>query len=738
MVPERQLNTAELKRLINDFETTLNLVANDQAVVESSGKVSENVALVENTWLPLKGKINTAIDQSASVISLDVVGLDSTAGSKDELVKQRNTLQQSLSDIQQDERKLTDSLSGLISAYKADAADARSSAIITLSLTLLSGIVLITIIFWILKVNVHDSLSSLGKASAALSQGDLDYQLARISGEEANVVAYNLEQMKDSMTNAATFAEKIGTGEFNFQFTPLSEKDKLGKALINMRDTLQDVSHEDNKRRWATEGLAGFSDILRNDQSNLGKLSNDVITHFVKYMGANQGAIFIVNDEEEENPFLELVACYAWDKKKFLEKRISPGEGITGQVWLEKEMIYLKQVPNDFITITSGLGNANPKTVIVVPLKINDDVYGIIELASFKEYDQYELDFVTKVSENIASTIAGVKINERTRRLLEQSQQQAEELRAQEEEVRQNMEELQSTQEEMLRKNIEMEGRMRAIDESGVASVEFNLDGTIRSANENFLKMMGYASDEVIGKHHRMFVHPSERNSKEYLSFWEDLSKGIPRPGEYSRVDRSGKKVVIKGSYSVIRDTDMKPLKILKLATDITTLAAQSEEGKSFKRAIEHEYKVRENAFGYSMVLSETDVYGTITFVNDKFCQVAKYKRDELIGKPHNIVRHPDMPKALFKLFWDTIQHGRVFQGIVKNKAKDGSHYWVHATIVPVKDEAGNVVRYVGARYHIEDDGIAELMYNKQARILGFPLISETTLKEHVTVDERG
>src|SRR6478735_5070103 len=98
---------------------------------------------------------------------------------------------------------------------------------------------------------------------------------------------------------------------------------------------------------------------------------------------------------------------------------------------------------------------------------------------------------------------------------------------------------------------------------------------------------------------------------------------------------------------------------------------------------------------------------------NEKLCEVSKYTPEELIGKPHNIFRHPAMPKELFKEFWDTIKSGRVFKGIVLNLAKDGSHYWVDATIVPVKDASGEITKYVGARYHITDDKIAEELYNR-------------------------
>jgi methyl-accepting chemotaxis protein len=140
------------------------------------------------------------------------------------------------------------------------------------------------------------------------------------------------------------------------------------------------------------------------------------------------------------------------------------------------------------------------------------------------------------------------------------------------------MEELSATQEEMNRKAVETENRMNAIEESGIASVEFNLDGTIITANRHFLELMEYSIHEIRDKHHRMFVDSEVGRSQEYAEFWSDLRNGIPRPGEYKRVTKSGKPVYIKGSYSIIRDQQGKPSKVLKLANDITELKMQQEE----------------------------------------------------------------------------------------------------------------------------------------------------------------
>lgn len=115
-------------------------------------------------------------------------------------------------------------------------------------------------------------------------------------------------------------------------------------------------------------------------------------------------------------------------------------------------------------------------------------------------------------------------------------------------------------------------------------------------------------------------------------------------------------------------------------------------------------------------LLSETDRFGTILFANEAFCEISKYQRSELVGKPHSIIRHPDMPKHLFKYLWDTIQNGGVFRGVIKNKAKDGSPYWVNATIMPFTEHDGKIFKYVGVRYLLIDEKGAQKLFDEQMK----------------------
>jgi methyl-accepting chemotaxis protein len=551
------------------------------------------------------------------------------------------------------------------------------------------------------------------------------YQLARMEQDEAQL----LQRVKalDTVKENIAFAEEISKGNLSYE-AHIAESDDLGRALQKMQTNLAASYAREQDEKYVSLGINKISEILRSKTDNLQALADELIKGMVKYLGLNQGGIFLLEGEGDQR-HLHLTACYAYERKKYLEREIALGEGLVGQCFLERDIIFLKEVPANYIRITSGLGDAAPRTVLLAPLQTQDEIVGVIELASLDNIDENKIRLVRKLCEIIASSIISTRVTERVQLLLRDSQQQTEELRAQEEEVRQNMEELQATQEEIERKSKELSAYMTSIDGT-MAQIQFEPDGTILSANSLFLKAMGYELDEIRGRHHRMFIDREYALSDDYRKFWEDLGQGKSIQGEFKRFGKGGREVWINATYTPIFHQDGTVQRVIKLAQDVTYLKARDLEMKAeleenlqkaeqLNEIIEKELKVRESVFGYTTILSESDTYGTITFVNDKLCEVSKYKREELLGKPHNIFRHPDMPKELFKLFWDTIKSGRVFHGIVKNRAKDGSHYWVDATIVPVKDEHGQIVKYVGARYHIKHDAMAEQLYAEQLQRIG-------------------
>lgn len=307
--------------------------------------------------------------------------------------------------------------------------------------------------------------ASIG-ALTKVSKGDLDVVIdedVKASNDETGQLNIALNDMINNLRHTAEFARQVGEGNLDHEIELLSESDHLRIALMEMRDELKEAAKqqeekriEEEKRSWTNEGLAKLNEILRK-QDDVSELSYQILSFIINYMKANQGGIFIRNNEDKNNITLELKSFYAFNRRKYIKKVFELGEGLVGNCALEKQTIHLTEIPDQYIQITSGLGGSNPHSLLLVPMKMEQEVLGIIEIASFNNFEKYQIDFLEQASLSIASSLNMAETNRRTSELLERTQQQAEEMAAQEEEMRQNMEELQATQEESTRRAEESE-----------------------------------------------------------------------------------------------------------------------------------------------------------------------------------------------------------------------------------------------------------------------------------------
>jgi methyl-accepting chemotaxis protein len=438
----------------------------------------------------------------------------------------------------------------------------------------LIGLIILSLVIYFVARNITIPIEKVTERLNNLSRGKIDnnMKLNLETGDEIEEMATALNTSIEELNKKNEFAQKLGQGELEYDFQLSNEEDQLGKSLVDMRDSLKKAREEeekrrieDEKRRWANEGLAKFADILRQNNDNLEELSYTIIKNLVEYLEANQGGLFLLNDEDKENIVYELKAAYAYNRKKYLEKHIKPGEGLLGNVALEMKTVYMTDIPENYINITSGLGDANPRSLLIVPLKTEEEVLGVVEIASFNELEQYQIDFVEKVAESIASTISSVRINLKTSELLEKSQQQAEEMSAQEEEMRQNMEELQATQEESARREGELKSYLEAIDNL-FAKAELDLDKSVLDINEIFTQTFGFSGEEIKG---RTVENIIDEESKEMFSKdWEKSKTGKITQNHFKVLTKAGEKQEMLVSLSPLKDKDDNIQKVLLLAME--------------------------------------------------------------------------------------------------------------------------------------------------------------------------
>ena len=239
----------------------------------------------------------------------------------------------------------------------------------------------------------------------------------------------------------------------------------------------------------------------------------------------------------------------------------------------------------------------------------------------------------------------------------------------------------------------DLQGQVAAINKAQ-AVIEYTLTGKIVSANENFLRILGYTLDEIRDQHHSLLADPVFRSAPEYYSLWDRLGRGEASTGQYKYIGKGGKVVWIESSYNPIPGVDGKPAKVVEFALDITAAKSKLDD-------TEMELKVRVDIMNVTSIVSEADLKGDINWCNDKYMEVSQYRKDELVGHPHSTTRHPDMPKETFKTVWNTIGHGKMFRGVIKNRAKDGTPYYVDAVIAPFLNEKGKPRKYLGVRYDI-------------------------------------
>jgi len=240
------------------------------------------------------------------------------------------------------------------------------------------------------------------------------------------------------------------------------------------------------------------------------------------------------------------------------------------------------------------------------------------------------------------------------------------------------------------------------------ALAEFAPDGTLLSANENFLALLGATLADVQGRPHSGLVPPADRETAAYRTLWSELAAGKPQAVEARYLGAAGHEIWLHTAFAPVAGDTGQVRSIVCLATDITARRVLAAEVADLR--------VRAEIMNITNIVSESDLKGDILSINEKFLEVSQYSREELIGHPHNTTRHPDMPKETFKELWSTIGRGKVFRGIIKNRKKDGSPYYVDATIAPVIGENGKPRKYIGVRYDIT---AAELERQNMKGVLG-------------------
>jgi len=297
----------------------------------------------------------------------------------------------------------------------------------------ISTVISIILLFWgliyIFRPFVID-IANIFKVLDKFAEGNFEFDNPENSSLEAINIFKRLRAVHRGTNGKIVFLHELINENYDFEYSPLSNQDKLGLSLLELRfklkkskEVLEENFKKENLNKWIAEGNAMFSEILRQYSNDITVLSDELIKSIVKYLKLPQGGIFITEETRSDTQYLKLFASYAYNRKKFIEKKIAWGDGLIGACAQEQYTMHVKEVPQDYLTIESGFGGKNPAYLLLTPIISEEKTLGIIELASFHEFTKNQIEFIEGISTVIGSSLIISKLNTKTNTLLEESKE---------------------------------------------------------------------------------------------------------------------------------------------------------------------------------------------------------------------------------------------------------------------------------------------------------------------------
>ncbi len=572
-------------------------------------------------------------------------------------------------------------------------------------------LLMIAVVYWRgknINQKIYKRLQELDEYLLLLSAGNLPKIQWQGEKDETLSILHNIEKLTYELTQTQELAKQIGKGNFKTQLRVFDDKSILGTAFSKMQEGLKNVSEQENIRNWLNEGLTLFADILR-DTENPQKLYDNLVRNAVKYVKGQYGGIYIVSSSEGETPYLELKSAYALDKKKYIKQQVYLGQGLVGQCWQEGESIYLLKVPKDYIHIASGLGEEAPRSILLVPIKVSGEVFGVLEIASLHLLTETEKNFLEVIAEDIASAISTIKSSEETRLLLASSSQELEQISAQKVAMEQSMAQLIADREALERRNADMAAFVQAIQKATIVA-ELDRHGYFVDVNDNFLEITGYTRREVIGQH-RSFYAPKDSDPAEFSLVWAQLSQGNYVEKVIKRLRKNGSEIWLRASFFPLLDREGNLQKVTCICTDVTNKMLQEVRLQENQKTAGFKNTVLEHSF----LVFETDSHLHIKDMNEYAVKCLKIVKFDYIG------HHIDeiiLGRWDYKSLLAELENRSIAEGIVVLKAADFGFRYVKMIIASVKDKKGEIESIFWVGIDITESKAKEIQLEDKVKYL--------------------
>lgn len=463
-----------------------------------------------------------------------------------------------------------------------------------------------------------------------------------VTGKRVSVRRDNEDKKSESygksISRAVEFLRQIEKGDLNTPFVAVNGEKVFETALESMRKSLLSVSEKESERNEINRISSEIS-VLLQSCNTVDKLSGEIISFLAgRLENVVQGAFYIVEDQDGKDKIIRMKASYAYNRKKHLHSEFRFAQGLVGQAVAEKDLILRTEIPDDYMTLTSGLlGDRKPQSLLITPLTADDIVYGVLELASLKRFTQHQCDLIKELSSIVGQAIANVMTNHRTYLLLKESERMSKELNLQKKQLTRNAEDLMETQTNLKKVNARLEEQIQEVHNTGKRT-QILLENskeviTIISEEQKIIyvspsikSIMGYYPEELLGMKSIENIHPLDTERFQQLlvnlrSFPEkELAlqfRYFKKDGEVIWMEATGK--------NLLSDEAIKGFVINSRDISEQRTAAKEQRIRAKMQALS------ENS---SDIIIRIDIFSRFTYINPVIEQYTGFKKDEFIGKP--------------------------------------------------------------------------------------------------------
>ena len=458
----------------------------------------------------------------------------------------------------------------------------------------------------------------------------------------------------------------------------MARNDSVENSILQMQESLRQLLSQHQSESWFQQGNIRIAELC-NGNKEIVTFAEELLLFLSGYLGCQGGTCYVADQDGK----IRLV--YGLGTAAGIPAELDVQHSYLAQAVRKKAPLVLKDLTATFFNTQASLLKPENGSVIILPFFYNNQLVGIAELAKPGQFSASELLFLEECSKAISIYLNTLLAKEKLEDLLET----------------------------LDNKEQELQNRISAINKATLM-VEFDPDGIILDANDLFLELTKYRRDEIIGRHHRIFTADDSNYEEEYSDFWKNLKHGKNYKGEYKRIAKDGSIIWLNSSYTPVSDKKGEVYNIIKIGYDISVLKQQQARIEEITYSLKQQVEVLNKA----AIVSETDAEGNILYVNDLFCQISEYSREELIGQNHRMLKSGKQPDGLFIGLWKAIKMGRTWQGEILNKSKNGNFYWVESTITPFKNKDGEIEKFVAIRFDITKQKESEALKKQTEALL--------------------